>query len=106
MTVRLFADQRTWPLSRVRVAVKYLGTSGANQECFERILALEGDLAADQQSRLLAVADGCPIHVALTGRCVVATSLGEIGNAEEEARSGLNDHFIAMQARLRSSGSE
>jgi uncharacterized OsmC-like protein len=106
MTVRLFADQRTWPLSRVRVAVKYLGKNGTNQECFERILALDGDLTADQRSQLLAIAEGCPVHVALTGRCTVVTSFGDIGAAEEEARSVQSDHFIAMQARLRSSGSE
>jgi len=106
MTVRLFADQRTWPLSRVRVAVTYLGKNGTNQECFERILALDGDLTADQRSQLLAIAEGCPVHVALTGRCAVATSFGDTGNAEEEARAVLNDHFIAMQARLRTSGSE
>ena len=106
MTVRLFANQRIWPLSRVRVAVRYLGKNGADQVCFERILALDGDLTADQRSQLLAVAEGCPVHVALTGRCTVATSLGDIGNAEAEARSVQTDHFIAMQARLRTSGSE
>jgi uncharacterized OsmC-like protein len=106
MTVRLFANQRIWPLSRVQVAVTYLGKSGTNQECFKRILALDGDLTADQRSQLLAIAEGCPVHVALTGRCVVATSFGAIGNAEEEARSVLSDHFIAMQARMRTSGSE
>lgn len=106
MTVRLFANQRTWPLSRVRVAVKYLGKNGANQVCFERILALDGDLTEDQRKHLLAVAEGCPVHVALTGGCTIATSFGDIGSAEEEARSLQNDHFITMQARLRTSGSE
>jgi putative redox protein len=106
MTVRLFANQRIWPLSRVRVAVTYLGRNGTKQECFDRILALDGDLTADQRSQLLAIAEGCPVHVALTGRCTVVTSFGEIGVAEEEARSVQSDHFIAMQARLRTSGSE
>lgn len=106
MTVRLFANQRTWPLSRVRVAVTYLGKNGTNHECFERILALDGDLTADQRSQLLAIAEHCPVHVALTGRSTVATSFGDIGNAEEEARSIQIDHFIAMQAHLRTSGSE
>jgi putative redox protein len=106
MTVRLFANQRMWPLSRVRVAVSYLGKNGTDQERFKRILALDGDLTADQRSQLLAIADGCPVHVALYGRCSIATSLGDVGNAEEEARSVQNDHFIAMQARLRTSGAE
>jgi putative redox protein len=106
MTVRLFANQRTWRLSRVRVAVKYLGKNGANQVCFERILALDGDLTEDQRSQLLAIAEGCPVHVALTGGCTIATSFGYIGTAEEETRSVQNDHFIAMQERLRTSGSE
>ena len=106
MTVRLFANQRMWPLSRVRVAVMYLGKNGTNQECFERILALDGDLTADQRSQLLAIAEGCPVHVALTGRCTVATAFGDVGNAEQEARSVQNDHFLAMQARLCTSGAE
>jgi putative redox protein len=106
MTVRLFANQRIWPLSRVRVAVTYLGKIGTKQECFERILALDGDLTADQRSQLLAIAEGCPVHAALTGRCTVLTTFGDIGTAEEEARSVQNDHSIAMQARLRTSGSE
>jgi putative redox protein len=106
MTVRLFANQRIWPLSRVRVAVTYLGKSGTKQECFERILALDGDLSADQRSQLLAIAEGCPVHVALTGRCTVVTSFGDVGTGEEEARSIQSDHFIAMQAHLRTSGSE
>jgi putative redox protein len=106
MTVRLFANQRRWPLSRVRVAVTYLGKNDTKWECFERILALDGDLTADQRSQLLAVAEGCPVHVALTGRSTVATSFGDIGNAQEETRLVQSDHFIAMQERLRTSGSE
>jgi putative redox protein len=63
MTLKLYADQKGWPLKRVHVRVLHDG-SGAKDR-FTREIRLEGPLDADQQQRLREIARRCPVHQTL-----------------------------------------
>ncbi len=72
MTLRMYADRKGWPLSEVRVHLEHYKdypTDRENTEAkqskidhIERYVELEGPLDAQQQQRLLEIADRCPVH--------------------------------------------
>ena len=63
MTLRMYADQKAWPLSRVSVAVAHDKVAGATPpDRFERVVTLDGDLDETQLTRLMQIADRCPVH--------------------------------------------
>lgn len=75
MTLRLYADRKKWPLESVTVQLRS-GQSHARdcEECetkkvgigrIERRLELEGGLTDEQRSRLLEIADRCPVKQTL-----------------------------------------
>jgi putative redox protein len=91
MTVRMYADRKGVPLDRVKVEVAH-GKVHADDcvECaendrlidrrgmidrFERVLTLEGDLDDEQRSRLLGIADRCPVHRTLESSSAIVTVL-------------------------------
>jgi putative redox protein len=39
----------------------------------ERVVALDGELSADQRERLMAIADKCPVHRTLHSEIVINT---------------------------------
>ena len=75
MTLRLYADRKKWPLESVTVQLRS-GQSHVKdcEECetkkvgighIERRLELEGALTDEQRSRLLEIADRCPVKQTL-----------------------------------------
>jgi len=75
MTLRLYADRKKWPLESVTVQMRS-GQSHVKdcEECetkkvgighIERRLELEGALTDEQRSRLLEIADRCPVKQTL-----------------------------------------
>ena len=76
MTLRLYADGKKWPLTRVEVRLRHDRIYAADcAECetkeglidhIERVITLEGDLDAAQRARLMEIADKCPVHRTLT----------------------------------------
>jgi uncharacterized OsmC-like protein len=83
MTLRLYADGKKWPLTRVEVRLRH-DRIYANDcaECetkeglidhIERVITLEGDLDAKQRARLLEMADKCPVHRTLTSEVEIRT---------------------------------
>ncbi len=85
MTVRMYADQKKWPLARVTVDLKHDKVHAADcADCettegridkIERVLTLEGDLDDAQRARLLEIANKCPVHRTLHGEVWIPTSL-------------------------------
>jgi putative redox protein len=87
MTLRLYADRKQLPLTRVRVSLAHRkvhaqdcadceGTHGQIDE-IDREIAVEGDLDASQRRRLLEIADKCPVHRTLEGEVKVRSRLAE-----------------------------
>ena len=85
MTVRMYAEQKKWPLEHVTVDLKHDKVHAADcAECetregkidkIERVLTLEGDLDEAQRARLLEIASKCPVHRTLHSEVWVATTL-------------------------------
>jgi putative redox protein len=73
MTLRGYAQRKSWPLERVDVTVEQEKTPEAHK--FKRTLTLVGPLDAEQTQRLLDIANKCPVHKALTGKIEIATAL-------------------------------
>jgi putative redox protein len=83
MTMRLYADRKSFPLERATVTLNH--TKIHAQDCAEcetkegmldqidvRI-GLEGPLDADQRKRILEIADKCPVHRTLTSEIRIVT---------------------------------
>ncbi|KAB7770162.1 OsmC family protein [Xanthomonas maliensis] len=74
ITVSMVAARKQWPLTAVHVHLRYSERAGS-VTTIERELVLEGALDDAQRTRLLEVAEKCPIHRLLTGEVRVATAL-------------------------------
>jgi len=72
MTLRLYAERKGWPLTRVHVALS--GGSVDGTYAITREIVMTGDLDAEQRQRLLEIADKCPVHRTLTGEVVIQTT--------------------------------
>lgn len=89
MTLRLYAEQKGWPLGLVQVRLQHAKVHAADcADCetrdgkidvITRDIAFGGPLDADQRRRLLEIADKCPVHRTLHGEVKVRTQL--IGTA-------------------------
>ncbi|MCL6697738.1 bifunctional alpha/beta hydrolase/OsmC family protein [Sphingomonas sp. NSE70-1] len=67
MTVRLYADQKGWPLKRIRTNVGHTRELDQSpRDRFDVRIKFEGDLDAEQRARMLEIAGKCPVHRALT----------------------------------------
>ena len=83
MTIRLYADKKRWPLRRVRVGLDHDKVHA--QDCADcetregkvdeitRTIALEGDLDMEQRTRILEIADKCPVHRTLHSEIKIRT---------------------------------
>jgi putative redox protein len=85
MTLRLYADRRKWPLEGVTVRLRHnrihrddcsnCEKKDASIERVERTLELQGPLTEEQRTRLLEIAERCPVHQTLKGNLEVQTRL-------------------------------
>ena len=80
MTLRLYAERKGIPLADARVQLRHERCHGedcgvwARLERIERVIELVGDLSAAQRTRLLEIADKCPVHRTLTEGVEIATT--------------------------------
>lgn len=75
MTIRLYANRKNWSLTRVQVDVRHRHADLNARDVFEADIHLEGDLSAEQRSRILEIAERCPVHLTLTRGADVRTVL-------------------------------
>lgn len=80
MTMKMYARRKSWPLSDVRVRLRFL--RGGEAATVERKISMMGVLDCEQRARLVEIAEKCPIHRLLSSGIVVVTS------ADEEMPSG------------------
>lgn len=76
-TVRMYADQKKWPLDEVKIDVELDRDDAANKTVISRKMRFIGPLDADQKKRLLAVANACPVHKILSNPVEINTSAYE-----------------------------
>jgi putative redox protein len=68
ITVQMYADRKGWPLKSCDVTVRLVDgdKSDANSATnFTVTVSFDGELTAEQRSRLLEIANRCPVHRAL-----------------------------------------
>jgi len=83
MTMRLYADRKSLPLQRTTVTLKHSKIHAVDcAECetkagmldqIDLVIAMEGNLDAEQRKRLLEIADKCPVHRTLTSEVHIVT---------------------------------
>ncbi len=84
ITLRMYANRKGWPLSRVTIGLDH--EKKHHEDCtdcgprdkidvFTRSIHLEGDLDDEQRQRLLEIADRCPVHRTLEKGAKVETVL-------------------------------
>ena len=77
MTLRMYAERKGIPLSRISVHLTYdkVKVAGISRERIVRRITLEGDLTGAQRERLLEIANKCPVHKALEQPLVIDSAL-------------------------------
>ncbi|KIC44037.1 osmotically inducible protein C [Ruegeria sp. ANG-S4] len=83
MTIRMYARRKQWPLTAVSVDVCHdkvhaqdAGLAGEGKvDKFRRKIRLDGPLSQEQRSKLLEIADKCPVHRTLEGSAHITTEL-------------------------------
>jgi uncharacterized OsmC-like protein len=83
MTLRLYAERKKLPLTRVVVRLRHDRIYAVDcAECetreglidhIERVISLEGDLDPEQRARLMEIADKCPVHRTLKSEVDIRT---------------------------------
>jgi putative redox protein len=83
MTMRLYADRKSLPLTRTTVTLRHSKIYAQDcAECetrdgmldqIERVIAMEGALSSEQRERLMEIADKCPVHRTLTSEIHIVT---------------------------------
>lgn len=72
-TLRMYADRKGWALEDVQVSIDYERDNEQNTTLLKRHITLIGDLSADEKTRLLGIANKCPIHKVLTNPIEILT---------------------------------
>jgi putative redox protein len=66
ITVKMYADRKQWPLERVEVVAKVASMNGAAVVSIEAEVRVSGDLTDEQRTRLLDIAEKCPVQKAIS----------------------------------------
>ncbi len=87
MTLRMYANRKKWDLQEVEVHVENRkehqedlaeeGKPTAKIDIFHRFIEVKGDLDEKQITRLLEIADKCPVHKTLSSSSKIVTKLLE-----------------------------
>lgn len=74
-TVRMYADRKEWPLEAIDTKVTIEHGDTFDVTVIHRQIRLTGALSEEQRTRLIQIADRCPIHRTLTGNVTIDTEL-------------------------------
>ena len=89
MTIRMYANRKSWPLEDVQVRLTHAREyvqdcedceskdRGAQLEVLRRFISLRGPIDDSQRQRLMEIADRCPVHRTLEGRLEIETHSAE-----------------------------
>ncbi|RYC53038.1 bifunctional alpha/beta hydrolase/OsmC family protein [Flagellimonas olearia] len=85
MTIQMYVKRKGWPLTNVEVHTSYKKThavdcencesEGTKIDTFYREIQLTGDLDEQQKTRILEIADKCPVHKTLHSKTQVISKL-------------------------------
>jgi putative redox protein len=75
ITLRMYANQKGWDLTDVKVEVTFEKDATENKSKMIRKIQLLGDLDDIKKARLLNIADRCPLHQIITNPIEISTEL-------------------------------
>ena len=75
ITLRMYAERKSWPLADVRVDAKIVADEESGERV-ERVVVLDGDLDDEQRARLLEIAEKTPVTKTLKRSMPITTTLG------------------------------
>ena len=83
ITLRMYLNRKNWPVDHIRVNVTHSKEDPENgsdrqKDVFTRELQVTGDLSEDQRSRLVEIANKCPVHKTLHNASEIRTHLTDI----------------------------
>jgi len=88
MTVRMYANQKKWPLEKISVTLTHHKEDGPDNKKIDvitRDIELTGPLDETQRARLLDIANKCPIHRTLENKPTIITGLVPTAPAPQPA---------------------
>ena len=65
-TVKMYADRKEWDLHEVKINIELDFRASENKTVISRKIGFVGNLDATQKSRLLAIANACPVYKILS----------------------------------------
>lgn len=74
-TLRMYADRKGWALEEVQVQINLEYKADETKTVIDRTIQLIGNLDEAQRSRLLAIANACPVHKILSNPIEINTSI-------------------------------
>jgi putative redox protein len=74
-TLRMYANRKGWDLQEVKLEIELERNDKENKTTINRKLEVIGDLDDAQRTRLLKIAEMCPIHKTLTNPIEINTQL-------------------------------
>jgi uncharacterized OsmC-like protein len=79
MTLKLYAERKKWDVGnlavRLRIRWEPMEGGGERRAIIERMIDSDRALTAEQQARLIEIADKCPVHRTLMGEKTITTRL-------------------------------
>jgi putative redox protein len=73
-TLRMYADHKKWDLQEIKLEIELEQNDTKTKTSINRKLEFIGNLTEEQRTRLLAVADACPVHKLLTNPIEISSS--------------------------------
>lgn len=73
ITVRMYAERKGWPLVEMDVSLRLGSDLGVTQ--IEREITFHGELTDEQRTRLMEIADRCPVHKVLSNPIQISSKL-------------------------------
>ena len=78
MTLRLYADGKKWPVTRIRAAVgHHKELADPQPDLFNVRISIEGAIDAEQRTRMMEIAERCPVHKTLERGARFTTAEGD-----------------------------
>lgn len=78
MTLRLYADGKKWPVTRIRTAVGHQKEIADPQpDLFNVRISIEGAIDPEQRARMMEIAERCPVHKTLERGARFTTAEGD-----------------------------
>jgi putative redox protein len=67
ITIRMYADRKQWPLETIKIDLSICPEEEMGKGAqIDREITFTGNLSEEQRSRLMVIADKCPIHKILS----------------------------------------